>query len=400
MTRPNAMKDAIRVVLIDPIEESRSALLQLLGGVNSVWIAEVCSTYQDMAPRIADIAPKLVIVVIDHDPEQAIQLIQKLLQSSPEVLILPASTTRESAVILRVIRSGTREFLTLPATADELAETIDRLFQFNEELESDGNQGPQVIAVTAASGGVGCTSLAVNLATTLAKTSGHEVVLADFDLMLGSIDACLDIISDNTLQGVVQNIDRIDLTLLKRSLVQHSSGLFVLPHPLAMEDAARLDPETLRRVLMLLKAAFPTILIDTSKGLQSSDFVAFEMADLIIVLVQLDLTGLRNTTRLLHLFEQFDGMSDRIRLVINRVGSHESEISLKKAEETLKKPITWQVPNATKLFQASRAKGVPIETIAPTSKAHQAILKIARELRPASIVRPEKPRRGLFAAFL
>ena len=57
--------------------------------------------------------------------------------------------------------------------------------------------------------------------------------LADFDLMLGSLDACLDIIPDQTLQGVVQNIDRLDLTLLKRSMTRHASGLYVLPHPVA-----------------------------------------------------------------------------------------------------------------------------------------------------------------------
>ena len=61
--------------------------------------------------------------------------------------------------------------------------------------------------------------------------------------MFGSVDACLDIIPDHTLQGIVQNIDRLDLTLLKRSMTRHSSGLYVLPHPVAMEDAAKIDPE-------------------------------------------------------------------------------------------------------------------------------------------------------------
>ena len=133
------------------------------------------------------------------------------------------------------------------------------------------------------------------------------MILADFDLVLGSVDACLDIIPDNSSAGRRPELDRLDLTLLKRSLTRHSSGLYVLPHPVAMEDAAKIDPEALRRVLGLLKAAFPTVVIDTSKGLQSSDFVAFEMADVILVVVQLDLTCLRNTARLLHLFRAVRG---------------------------------------------------------------------------------------------
>ena len=182
-------------------------------------------------------------------------------------------------------------------------------------------------------------------------------------------------------------------------MTRHPSGLYMLPHPTAMEDSAKLDPDALRRVLMMLKAAFPTVIIDTSKGLQSSDFLAFEMADVILMVVQLDLTCLRNTARLLHLFHQFEGLTERVRLIINRVGSHESEISLKKAEETLRMPISWHIPNATKVFHAARAKGVPIDTVAPGSRAHQSILEIARTLRPFPVPEEAKPRRGLFAAF-
>jgi pilus assembly protein CpaE len=216
--------------------------------------------------------------------------------------------------------------------------------------------------------------------------------------MLGSLDACLDIIPDQTLQGVVQNIDRLDLTLLKRSMTRHATGLYVLPHPTAMEDAAKIDPEALRRVLVLLKAAFPTVVVDTSKGLQSSDFVAFESADVILLLLQLDLTCLRNTARLLQLFAQFEGFTERVRLVVNRSGSNEAEISLKKAEETLRMPVSWQLPNATKVVHAARAKGVPIDAVAAGSRIHQSILEVAKGLRPAPETDGGKPRRGLFAA--
>src|SRR5262249_49420647 len=154
---------------------------------------------------------------------------------------------------------------------------------------------------------------------------------------------------------------------------RHSSGLYVLPHPVAMEDAAKLEPESLRRVLVLLKSAFPTVIIDTSKGLQSSDFIAFEMADVILIVLQLDLTCLRNTARLLQLFGQFEGFTEKVRLVVNRSGSHETEISLKKAEETLRMSVSWHVPNATKIVNAARAKGVPIDAVGAGSRIHQSV---------------------------
>jgi pilus assembly protein CpaE len=392
------MRDVIRIVLVDPNEETRNALQRLLGSLGSVWIAEVFDSYKSVAGRIAEINPDLCLISLDSDPGQAIELICSLAQSDPTGVVLPASATADSNLILKSIRAGAREFLTLPTEAGELLEIITRLFRGREDAAVSSMKGPQIITVTGAAGGVGCTSLAVNLATSLASSKEHETILLDFDLMFGSVDACLDIIPDNTLYNVVQNFDRLDLTLLKRSMIRHSSGLYVLPHPVALEDAAKIDPETLRRLLGLLKAAFPSLVIDTSKGLQSSDFVAFELADVILMVIVLDLTCLRNTARLLNLFKQFEGMVDRVKLVVNRAGSVESEISLKKAEETLRMPISWQVPVAVKQFQNSRIRGVPLGDVAAGTRPHQAILEIARSLRPPS-GDAEKPRKGLFAAF-
>ncbi len=392
------MRDVIRVVLVDPNEESRQALQQLLGSMGSVWIVEVLSSYQVAASRIVEIAPDLCIVALDSEPGQAVELIASIVQALPNAVVLPASASCDSTLILKSIRAGAREFLTLPTEASELMEIIARLFRGRGDSPSSAVKGPQIITVTGAAGGVGCTSLAVNLATSMAGSHEFETILLDLDLMFGSVDACLDIIPDNTLFNVVQSFDRLDLTLLKRSMTRHASGLYVLPHPVALEEAAKIDPETLKRLLGLLKAAFPCLIIDTSKGLQSSDFVAFEMADVILVVIVLDLTCLRNTSRLLDLFKQFEGMVDRVKLVANRAGSAETEISLKKAEETLKMPISWQVPLAVKPFQNARIRGVPISEVASGSRVHQAILEIARALSPALSSETKKPRKGLFAA--
>jgi pilus assembly protein CpaE len=393
------MRDVIRVVLVDPGEDSRKALQRVLGSLGSLWIAEVFPNYQAAGSRIAEIAPDLCLVILDSEPNQAIELIASLSQACPATIVLPASCTSDSALILRSIRAGAREFLTLPTEASELMDIVMRLFRGRDDSPSQAIKGPQIVTVTGAAGGVGCTSLAVNLATSLAASHEFETILLDFDLMFGSVDACLDIIPDNTLYNVVQSYERLDLTLLKRSMTRHSSGLYVLPHPVALEDAAKIDPETLKRVLGLLKAAFPCLVIDTSKGLQSSDFVAFEMADVILMVIVLDLNCLRNTARLLNLFKQFDGMAERVKLVVNRAGAAESEISLKKAEETLKLPATWQIPFASKPFQSARIRGVPLSEVASGTKAHQAILEIAKSLHPSSSVETEKRKKGLFAAF-
>jgi pilus assembly protein CpaE len=395
------MKDKVRVVLVDPKARSRQDLQRQFAAVGEVDLIEVCHAYQAAIKRIAALVPDLAVVVVDDDVEQSVHLIETLSASHPGVVLLPAGSDHNAELILRVVRAGAREFLPLPATSPDLVAAVRRLRpQAAVTDDCRGPRGPQVVAVTGAAGGVGCTALAVNLATSLAKLSRRDTVLVDFDLLLGSLEESLSVIPDNSLEVVVRNLDDIDPGLLKRWLPRHPCGLYVLPHPVAMVDSARIDVPALRSVLDLLKETFDTVVIDTSKGLQASDFLAFEMADVILVVVQLSLTGTRNTLRLLQYLRTFGELGEKVRLVINRVNSPLSEISLRKAEELLKTKADWQVPNATKLFRPARTLGVPIDEVddGAGSKAHQAILDIARELHPYP-AEPARPKRRLFTSF-
>src|SRR3954447_8698470 len=114
-----ALKDAIRIVLVDPIDDSRQGLQRLISGISEVWLADACSQFAGTYKRVAEVSPDVVIVVLDGDPNQAIPLIQAILQQSPGVAVLPASRDRDSGVILRVIRAGAREFLPLPTEAQD-----------------------------------------------------------------------------------------------------------------------------------------------------------------------------------------------------------------------------------------------------------------------------------------
>lgn len=394
------MKDVFRVVLVAPNARSRQDLQRQLETVSELEVVEVCHAYQAGFKRMATLAPDLAIIVLDDDFEQALELVELASRSHPGIAIVPAGTNADGSTILQTVRAGAREFLPIPASTPEIVEMIERVCPRSQGRPFDGPRGPQVIAVTGAGGGVGCTSMAVNLSTSLAKLSRRDTVLVDFDLLFGSLEESLAVIPDNSLEVVVRNIDDMDSALLKRWLPRHPCGLYVLPHPVSMEDAAKLSPEDLRRVLGLLKESFETVIIDTSKGMQVTDFLAFEMADIILVILQLNLNCTRNTVRMLQYLQQFDSLGEKIRLVVNRSTSPLSEISLKKAEELLKTEIGWTIPNATKLFRPARSQGVPIDEVdeGSGSKAQQAFLDIARALQPFP-GEPLKARKRMFSSF-
>lgn len=391
------MKDGIRVVLVDPAQASRQVLIHQLEAAAPIWLTEICVAYRIAAARIAEIRPDVTIVVADANPDQAGATIASILEDDTEATVLAASRSRDSKVVLNLVRSGSREVLALPVGNDELLRTLERLAHpGGVEAVVDPSGTSRVIAVTGASGEVGCTSIAVNLATTLAKSSAEDVALIDYELMFGGIDAQLDVVAEYSLTDVVRSVDRIDLTLLKRMLYRHVSGVYVLPRPVKLQESAVLDADSLRQTLALLKAAFPCVVVDTSKSLQASDFAAFEAANVILVVVQLDPHALRNTRKLLDYFRDVAGFGDRIRLVANRVGSLRSALTTKQAEETLEMPISWEVPNATKIFHAARDRGVPIDVVSARCDAQRVIGEMARALAPSLQPRVKKSRRRFF----
>jgi len=162
------------------------------------------------------------------------------------------------------------------------------------------------------------------------------------------------------------------MTFLRRSLCKHSSGLSLLPHPVQMEDAALIREDHLQRVIGLLRASYTHLVLDLSKSFSPTDVAALRMADVILLVAQLELSSLRNVVRMQMTLGNDDQLGPKVRVVLNRVGS-DTDISPKKAEETIGKPIYWQVPNDARSMQESRNHGAPLLQHAPKSKVQQSI---------------------------
>src|SRR5439155_9710960 len=124
-------------------------------------------------------------------------------------------------LILRTLHAGAKEFLTQPLKPEDLSAALQRVARQRGGNAGNSGRPCKIIALTGATGGVGTTSLAVNLGCSLANDAANSVVLLDLDLCLGDADVFLDTIPEYTIFDVSQNINRLDLTLLKRSLTKH-----------------------------------------------------------------------------------------------------------------------------------------------------------------------------------
>ncbi len=396
------MRDVQRIAILDPSDATREPLRNMLLGVESIWLEAECSRYEFFLDVIRQSQPDVAIVALDSDHAKALTLIGVLNSECPGMPILAVSGRGDGQSILQALRTGAKEFLTAPVVLEELMTALQRLARTRASGTGSGVSGAvktdsMVIAVAGARGGVGGTSVAVNLGCTLAQDPTYGVALIDLDLALGDADVALDLMPDYTLADVALNIDRLDMTFLRRSLSKHSSGLSLLPHPVQMEDAALIRDEHLQRVIGLLRASFSHLILDLSKGFTPTDITALRMADVILLVTQLELTSLRNTVRILLTLGAEPALADKIKVVLNRVGS-DADIGLKKAEDTIGKPIFWQFPNDARSMIESRNAGVPLLQHAPKSKIQQSFSGLAAALTGKADSAPQKKeRRGFFS---
>jgi pilus assembly protein CpaE len=374
------MSNVLRLAIVDPNDSSRSQLKNMLLGMDIVWLEAECSRYEFFADVIGQTKPDIGVIAIDNNPEKALALLEQVRNIAPDCAILVVSSSSDGQIILRAMRGGAKEFLTQPIKVEDMIAALDRISAAKVGTGDGRGRTCHVIAVCGATGGVGSTSLAVNLGCLLAREERNSAVLVDLDMALGDADVCLDSIPDYTLVDVAQNISRLDFTLLKRSLTKHTSGLYLLPRPVQLQDTAHVTPDDLTRVLGLLKASFTHMILDLSKGFTALDMVALKSAKDVLLVTQLDLPCLRNVVRLMLSFGEDEALKEKIKIVVNRVGLDTGSISLKKAQETMGREIFWQLPNDYKTMVEVRNNGVPLLEQAPRASITQAMTALAENL--------------------
>jgi pilus assembly protein CpaE len=382
------MSNVLRLAIVDPNDTQRESLKNLLLGMDMIWLEAECSRYEFFADVVAQTNPDIGMVAIDADPHKALDLVTRLSAASPNCTVLVVSSSNDGNLILQALRAGAKEFLTQPMRIDDLVAALGRINDRRFGKGDNRPRGSQVIAVAGAIGGVGTTSLAVNLGCVLAQNPQNSVALIDLDLCLGDADVFLDTIPDYTLVDVAQNVTRLDFALLKRSLTKHSSGLYLLPRPVQLEDTSLITPDDLQRVIGLLKATFSHLVLDLSKGYTPLDLVALEMANDILLITQLDLPCLRNVVRLMMSFGNMEGLAGKVKIIVNRVGLESGQITLKKAEETIGKEVFWQLPNDYHTMIEARNNGIPLIDSAPKAAITHAVISLSKALSGETAATP------------
>jgi pilus assembly protein CpaE len=394
------MSELLRVAIVDATDETREFLTREINACSDLaWLEADCQRYDVFVDVVAQHSPDVAIVNVDGDEALSLPLIQQLGTMFPALAVIAVSSNTDARFAADLIRLGVRDFVPYPPREGELGDVMRRIAP--TVSTSPRSLAPmlamrRIICVAGSDGGVGCTTIAVNLGCALAQDPSHNVALVDLDAFLGDAHILLDMSPRTSLAQLCDNIEQLDNAYLKRAATKHDCGLHLIPHPDKLSELESLTPERIARFLQILKRSYTHVVVDLSKAYSPLDLAALAAADDILLVLQTDMSSLYNAMRLHESLEEH-GIGDRVKRVVNRCGS-EGNISLEKAAETLGKPIDFQVPNDTRNVAFARDNGQPLHMHARNGRSFQAILSMANTLlgRDRKTVAPSAGSGSLF----
>lgn len=313
----------LRVLIVgsDPglEEELRSAMAGL---PDRRAIVHVCETYQDAIDAARRRQPSFILVEIDRSIQEVAALCRELGEVVPAAAIAGAFTPEslergrsESAAIIELLRARMRDFVQRPLSATELRAVLDRLFV--RQAASPAAATGRVVSFIGNKGGVGKSTLAINVACGLALRHPDDVLLVDTSLQVGTCAFMLDLKPATSIVDAVRERERLDRTLLRHLTIRHGSGLRLLAAPADPLEAGDADDEAIARILNMARQSFKYVVVDTFPLLDSVSMTVLDASDAAFIVMQGTAPAVAATARLLPTLEGIGLAATRQRLVLN-----------------------------------------------------------------------------------
>jgi pilus assembly protein CpaE len=341
--------------------------------------------------------PDLLILELGIDPAGDLEAVQAALAAGEVGEVFLTSGKIDPAILMQAMRLGVKEFLPQPLDAEEIGRALERFKKRKaEEGAARFRKSGQVLTVFGSKGGVGTTTVAVNLAVSLAQgPRKHTVALLDMNTLFGEIPLFLEMAPKFNWSEITKNIDRLDGTFLQNILTRHRSGLQVLPSPAYLNGHVRPTPEIMKRLLGLMRSLFDFVVIDAGQSTDDTSLKVMEISDTLLLVTILSLPCLANTNKLLRSLTELGYVTrERIKVVLNRY-MKKSEIAIDDAEAGIGQDLHWVIPNDYTTTMQAINGGKPLFYIAPKSPITKSFLDMAASLTEAASGERAKKKWGL-----
>jgi pilus assembly protein CpaE len=385
----------ISVVLLVPDAEERTVLQMQVDATAVGKTVQTFSSYpvsitDPIVRRIHDARADVVIIdVLKQAPAAALRCIELLNAEFPNIGIFACGDTNQPQTIISAMRAGAREFLERPTTVPTLLDALVRLTSAQRKSTSNGQRG-KIITILNTKGGSGATTIAVNTALAL-QSGSNSTVLVDL-APLGHVGLHLNLRAQFTVLDALNNVQRLDRTLLETYLVGTTSGLQVL----AASDrpqSEELIGSDFARLFDVLVANFKFVVVDLSSRLDRAVKIVADLSDNILLVAQPDVASLWSAAKLHDFLGEAFG-SARVRLVLNRFrkipGFSDNEV-----ESATRLKVLMRIPSQFQLVAGCIDRGIPV-----SQQNHSDLSKSYHEL--ASLLVGQQPvvqKRRTFSLF-
>jgi pilus assembly protein CpaE len=346
-------------------------------------IAAVISSMEGFLAQRGDdpLPPDILVLEMGDDPAKDFEyLVRTKAAGGAQEFFLTARSANPD-VLIQALRLGVKEFFPQPLNEADVRAAFSRSVESGArpaQAASGPQRKGQIVNVFGGKGGVGTTTIAVNLADCMARLdSPPAVALIDMNRLFGEVPLFLGMDHVFSWVDVSKNIARLDATYLSGILYRHRSGLRVLPSPDRMDDEFTVTPQIIETLLRFMRTMFDFIIIDSGQSVDDISKMILRLSDRVLLVSVLSLPCLINVKKILNTFRNLGYPPEpSVEVVVNRF-ERRSIISLKEAEESIGKKAFWIVPNDFQLSMNAVNQGKPLSLVDGNAEITKAIAEMA-----------------------
>jgi pilus assembly protein CpaE len=353
------MGDKIRLLVVDDLSTTRETVVKLLQFASDIEVVAEAGTGRQAIDQARKHQPDVILMDINMPDMDGITASQQITRALPATQIIIMSVQSDTDYIRKAMLAGARDFLSKPFSLDELLTAIHTAYERQQAMPVAAAVPPaaqagaavpvlpaagpsRIIAVFSPKGGSGCTTVAVNVAVSLAR-SGHQTALVDGSFQFGDVGLMLNLKNPATILDLVDRQGDLDPDLISTILATHRSGVKVLLAPPRPEMAELIPLDKVKLILEQLRQQFAYVIVDTSAYLNDMTLALLDVADEILLVTPPNLPGIKNASRFLDLTADLEYAPQKVRLVVNGV-SDKRTITVKDIAVALKRPVELSVP--------------------------------------------------------
>ncbi len=390
------MTDQIRVLIVDDIAETRDHLAKLLGFEGDIEVVGAAASGAEALELAGRLIPDVVLMDINMPGMDGIATAERLSATVPSSSVVMMSVQGEADYLRRSMLAGAREFLVKPFSSDELTASIRQVHAREREkigrmvlpapsgvpaAASTEREPGQIVAVYSPKGGVGRTTLAVNLAVAAAADPDRRVVLVDGSFQFGDVGVLLNLNPKNkSIADLVPELENGgEPESLDTFVITHSSGVRVLLAPPSPEMAELITTAGVKRVLEALRAANDLVVVDCSSWFNDTTLGILDLADVVVTILTLEITSIKNLRLFLEIADQLGYEPRKVRLVLNRADASLG-IRVADVEHSIGRKVDHTIVSDGRSVVYALNRGVPFVLSNREAQVSQDVLRLAEAL--------------------